>query len=248
MSNATITRITHSCHLIEIGGKVLLTDPWFSEKTGFHPGEPIAVSVAELPHLDGVLITHHHYDHCDLVAFSAYHDMKVPMFVAGPVAARARKAGFEDVRSLKPWEHVELGNVTITAAPGKHAVYEITFVVQGGGRTIYFAGDTLLIPELFELPQRFGHFDAVLLPTNGLQIRPMMNRQVVMSANQAAELTSVLKPDLAIPHHYAFTSGWLGDHLLMKGDSNPQHFADAASRLAPQTTVRVVQPGISVAL
>jgi L-ascorbate metabolism protein UlaG (beta-lactamase superfamily) len=27
-----ITRITHSCHLIEIGGKTLLTDPWFSTK------------------------------------------------------------------------------------------------------------------------------------------------------------------------------------------------------------------------
>jgi len=25
-----VTRIAHSCHLIEIGGQVILTDPWFT--------------------------------------------------------------------------------------------------------------------------------------------------------------------------------------------------------------------------
>ena len=38
-----ITRITHSCHLIQIGGLTVLTDPWFSQRTFYHPGEPIAL-------------------------------------------------------------------------------------------------------------------------------------------------------------------------------------------------------------
>jgi L-ascorbate metabolism protein UlaG (beta-lactamase superfamily) len=30
----TITRITHSCHLIRIGSHVVLTDPWGRSATG----------------------------------------------------------------------------------------------------------------------------------------------------------------------------------------------------------------------
>ena len=37
---------------------------------------------------------------------------------------------------------------------------------------MYFAGDTMLIPELKTLPERFPRFDISLLPTNGLRIRP----------------------------------------------------------------------------
>ena len=72
MSRSAVTRITHSCHLIEIGGRTFLTDPWFSTRPGYYQGEPIAVGIADLPRLDGVLITHEHYDHCDLEAFKGF--------------------------------------------------------------------------------------------------------------------------------------------------------------------------------
>lgn len=248
MSQTSVTRVTHSCHLIEIGGRTFLTDPWFSTKPIYYQGEPIAVEVAELPPLDAVLITHAHYDHCDLKAFSAFRDRRVPLLVAAPVAAKASKYGFEKVTVLEPWQSADIGGVRVTAIPAKHAVFEVTFMLQGGGHTVYFAGDTMLIPELRQLPQRFGHIDIALLPTNGLQIRPQLNKQVVMNAGEAAELTAVLKPDLAIPHHYAFTSGWLGDRLLTKSDRNPQRFALASQRLAPGTSVRIVEPGIKVQL
>ncbi|SPL89273.1 Outer membrane protein romA [[Actinomadura] parvosata subsp. kistnae] len=67
-----ITRITHSCHLIQIGGLTVLTDPWFSQRPFYHPGEPIALRPEALPHLDAVVISHEHYDHCDLDAFRRY--------------------------------------------------------------------------------------------------------------------------------------------------------------------------------
>jgi L-ascorbate metabolism protein UlaG (beta-lactamase superfamily) len=239
----TVTRITHSCHLIQIGERTVLTDPWFSERALYHPGEPIALGVAELPRLDAIVITHAHYDHCDLAALAAYPDKRVPLFVAGPVAAKARKAGFENLMALQPWETARAGELTITAVPGKHAVYEVTFIIAGGGRSVYFAGDTLLIPELRSLPERFGRFDVCLVPTNGLCIRPQLNKQVVMNAVEAAELTAVLRPRVTVPHHYAFTSGWLGDRLLTKGDRDPWRFVEAARRLAPDAEVRVLAPG-----
>jgi L-ascorbate metabolism protein UlaG (beta-lactamase superfamily) len=109
-----------------------------------------------------------------------------------------------------PWEHAEVGGVTITATPAQHGVYEVTFVLRAGSDAVYFAGDTMLIPELADIPKRLGHISLALLPTNGLHIRPAYNMQVVMNAEEAAELTAVLKPELAVPHHYAFTnwSSW----------------------------------------
>jgi len=248
MPKTAVTRITHSCHLIEIGGRTFLTDPWFSTRPGYYQGEPIALSVADLPRLDGVLISHEHYDHCDLEAFAAYRDHSVPLFVAETVVGAARKHGFTNVTALAPWEQAELGGVTITATPAKHGVYEVTFVLRAGSDAVYFAGDTMLIPELFEIPKRLGHISLALLPTNGLHIRPANNMQVVMNADEAAELTAILKPELAVPHHYTFTKGFLGDRLITHSDKNPLHYRDASRDLAPETSVRIVEPGIRIEL
>ena len=248
MSKTAVTRVTHSCHLIEIGGRTFLTDPWFSTRPGYYQGEPIAIGIPDLPRLDGVLISHEHYDHCDLDAFAAYRDHTVPLFAAETVVDTARRHGFGNVTALQPWDSVEAGGVTITAAPAKHGVYEITFVLRAGSDAVYFAGDTMLIPELSQIPERLGHISLALLPTNGLHIRPAGNMQVVMNAAEAAELTAILKPELAIPHHYAFTKGFLGDRLITSSDKNPLHYQDASRDLAPETSVRVVEPGIRVEL
>ena len=243
-----VTRIGHSCHLLEIAGQRLLTDPWFTVTPTYDPGEPLSLSVQQLPQLDGVIITHEHYDHCDLDALAGYRDRSVPVVVPETVAAQARDHGFTDVRVLAPWQRTEIGGVTVTAAPAKHGVPEMSYVLQGGERTVYFGGDTLAIPELRQLPDRFPRFDLALLPTNGLCIRPLNGQQVVMNATQAAELTAVLRPDVAIPHHYGFTSGWLGDRMITRSDPDPRHFADAARRLAPHTTVLLNPPGGRVSI
>ena len=59
-------------------------------------------------------------------------------------------------------------------------------------------------------------------------------------------LTAVLEPTLAVPHHYAFHSGWLGDRMITKSDQDPRHYADAVARIAPQIDVRLVLPGTAV--
>jgi len=134
--------------------------------------------------------------------------------------------------------------VRITAAPARHGVPEITFVIQGAGRTVYFGADTLRIPELDEVPRRFPAIDLALLPINGLRIRPTLNRQVVMTAEQAAEYCAVLKPRIAVPIHHAFTAGPLRDRLFLKYEGTPAfparrrgvraryHYPGAAARRA----------------
>ncbi len=63
-----------------------------------------------------------------------------------------------------------------------------------------------------------------------------------MNAEQAAELTAALRPHVTVPHHYAFTSGWVGDRLITKSDPDPRHFLDAAPRLVLESATRVLPP------
>jgi hypothetical protein len=45
-------------------------------------------------------------------------------------------------------------------------------------------------------------------------------------------------PTRTSPHHYAFTKGWLGD----------QRYQEAARNLAPETSVRIIEPGTRIEL
>ncbi|MEV6348265.1 MBL fold metallo-hydrolase [Actinoplanes sp. NPDC051851] len=147
------------------------------------------------------------------------------------------------MRALEAWQSARVGDLTINAAPGQHGVHEVTYVITGGGRSAYFAGDTLLVPELLTLTERYGPIDVALLPINGLRIRMAGNKQVVMNAEEAAELTAALRPKLAVPQHYAFTGGPIGDRFILKSDKDPARFVDAAARLAPTVPVTVISPG-----
>ncbi len=148
---------------------------------------------------------------------------------------------------LDAWETTTFGPITVTAVPGKHGVPEITYLLQAGGLTVYFGGDTLLIPELSEIPQRFRRVDVALLAINGLQIRFRGNRQEVMNAQDAAELCRIIRPRYAVPIHYTFTGGPILDALALKYAGTPQEllweFQQAVAQRAPATTVRILAPG-----
>jgi L-ascorbate metabolism protein UlaG (beta-lactamase superfamily) len=249
MAITTVTRVAHACVLLDFDGHTILTDPWLSEKTGYYQGEKRAVdTAADLPPLAGVVISHGHYDHFDMEAFAAYPDKSVPMAVKRGLGAKARSYGFTDVTELDAWETADLGPVRVTAAPAKHKVPEVTFMLEGAGSRVFFGADTMRIAELDVLAGRFGEIDLALLPINGLTIRPLLNRQVVMNAVEAADLARVLHPRLAVPIHYAFTGGPIRDRLLLKKDPRPEVFVDAAADVAPDTKVHVLAPGEPLAL
>jgi L-ascorbate metabolism protein UlaG (beta-lactamase superfamily) len=243
MSTLTITRIGHACVLLDFNGSYILTDPWFSERWGYYRGEPLGIEVKDLPHLDGVVVSHGHYDHYDVEAFKQYKDKNVPFIVKRGIGKKALDAGFTNIIELDPWETYTIGALTITATPAKHAVPEVTYMLQSPDFTVFFGADTMFIPELTEIAKRFPRIDVALLPVNGLTIRPLLNKQVVMNAEEAADLCALLKPRIAIPIHYAFTAGFLRDLLLLKYTGTAESFQKAAAKRAPDTAVHILQPG-----
>lgn len=241
----TLERVVHACVLLDFDGAKILTDPWFSERVLYRQGEPRSIATAaDLPRLDGILISHAHYDHCDLGALASYPDKNVPIVVNRGTGKKVRAKGWRNVTELDPWQSTRLGPVRVTAAPAGHGVPEVTYLLEADGTTVFFGADTRRIPELDEIARHFPDIDLALMPINGLTSRPQGNRQEVMDATQAAELTALLRPRLAVPIHYAYTSGAIGDRILVKLDRNhPEHYRDAAGDLAPDAEVHILPTG-----
>ena len=243
----TVTRIAHASQLITLGDVRVLTDPWFTQNATYYHGEPLVRTVEALGAVDALVISHEHYDHCDLGALVAGgFDLSTPLFGPGTVTELAASKGFTNLHTIEAWDAARVGDLTVTATPGKHGVHEVTYVIAAHGRIVFFGGDSLRIPQLDQIPERFGPLDLTILAVNGLCIRPPNLQQVVMDAEQAAELTAVLKPTLALPHHYAFHSGFLGDRMITKSDQDPRHYTDAVARIAPEIDTRIVLPGVEV--
>jgi L-ascorbate metabolism protein UlaG (beta-lactamase superfamily) len=239
-SGFSVTRIAHASVLLDFGNAKVLTDPWFSEKLHFHHGEPLAMSVEQLPKLTAIVASHAHYDHFDIETLKRYPDKAVPFFVGPDMVDAARAAGFTNVRELRPWEAASVGPLTITAAPAAHKVPEITFVIQANGSTVYFGGDSKLIPELRELPKRFPSIQLALLSINGLSV---LGEQVVMNAEEAAELAGLIGAEVVVPMHYRFKGSWFTDSFILSYDGTPERFLDAVKKMASCVKALVLEPG-----
>ena len=211
-------------------------------------GEELGMTIEQLPKLDCVLVSHAHYDHYDMRAFSVYPDKTVPMILKPGTTLAAEVAGFRRLIELDLWQTWQLGDLEITATPARHSAPENTYVVRGRSGTVFFGADTMLTPELEEVAKRFPKLDLALLPVNGLKVRPLFNHKVVMDPADAARLCVWLGPRVAVPIHYAFNAGRWGDRLLLKHKGSAQEFARLAAQSAPQTVVRVLSPGQTMTL
>ena len=69
---------------------------------------------------------------------------------------------------------------------------------------IYITGDTLLIPELSSIPERYPNIDLMLIHLGGTTIpgpsAPLV--MVTMDAEQGVKLVRMVGADLTIPIHY----------------------------------------------
>lgn len=135
-------------------------------------------------------------------------------------------------------DNIKLG-IRITAMPGKHVppgplttineylgavpptngwMLELGYLVHPHkrkedfetGYRIYISGDTLLVDELKEIPQRYPSIDLMLIHLGGTTIpsKKLPLLMVTMDAVQGLGLIRLVNPDLTIPIHYEYVGGF----------------------------------------
>ena len=167
--------VGHATVLLRFGRHFVLTDPNLGGAIMVVPRvTPASLTPRQLPPIDVAVVSHLHVDHFDLWTLKRMsHRAEVLYPVGGEnyVAAVA-----QPTRSLAPWESVERAGLRITAVPVRHSGgrYVVDalwnrassgYVIQGEGRTVFFAGDTGYDPGAFkEIGRRFPGIDLALIP------------------------------------------------------------------------------------
>jgi N-acyl-phosphatidylethanolamine-hydrolysing phospholipase D len=183
-SAPTVTWIGHATLLIQIGGRNVLTDPIWSERAspvGFAGPRrllPPGMRFEDLPRIDAVVISHDHYDHLDANTVERLVREHQPRFFV-PLGMKAWLAdqGARDVVELDWWQAAEFRGLTFTATPVQHSSGRglhdhnlrlwSSWVIAGGGKKLWFAGDTGYTPALREIGRRLGPFDLAAIPIGG---------------------------------------------------------------------------------
>ncbi len=243
--------IGHATVLIDIGRLRILTDPILRNRVFFlqrHGHNPAPSLLAERPP-DLVLLSHLHYDHADLPSLRRLPATTTVIAPRGSGSYLKRWAGVQ-VHEVCQGDRVQIADVEIHVLPAAHGplvslprpVTSCLGYVMCNSRSVYFAGDTDLFAGMGEIGRDFD-LDVALLPVWGYGHRLGPGHLTPWTAAQA--LTH-LRPRIAVPIHWG-SLRYPGPHALWKGvdflSSPPHTFARHAAHLAPETEVRVLEPG-----
>jgi len=176
-----VVRLGHSSHLLKLRGRYWLIDPVFSERASplqwvgpkrFH-APPLAL--AELPAIEGLILSHDHYDHLDMATIQVLNARVQRYFVPLGVGARLQEMGVapERIEEFDWWQRSRHGDVELVAAPAQHfsgrSLWDrdrtlwASWVIQSGTQRLYYSGDSGYFPGFKQIGQRLGGFDVALM-------------------------------------------------------------------------------------
>jgi L-ascorbate metabolism protein UlaG (beta-lactamase superfamily) len=176
-----VVRLGHSSHLLKLQGRYWLIDPVFGERASplsfagpkrFH-APPI--ELAQLPPIEGLILSHDHYDHLDVPTIDYLAQRVQRYFVPLGVKARLVEMGVpaERVQEFDWWQGATHAGVQLTATPSQHfsgrslsdrdSTLWASWVIDSGGQRLFFSGDSGYFDGFREIGERFGGFDLALM-------------------------------------------------------------------------------------
>jgi L-ascorbate metabolism protein UlaG (beta-lactamase superfamily) len=242
-----VTYVGHGTVLLEMDGVRILTDPLLRLRVvhlrrliPFKPPWPDGMG-----HLDAVLLSHLHFDHLDLPSLRML-DRDVTVVVPrGGAELLLRRRGFSDVRGAVEGTVLNVGPVEVRAVHAQHSGSRGTPWLKGpalgyllrGSRSVYFAGDTDVFPQMSEL----AGADLDLLPVAGWG--PRLPEGDHLNPLRAAQALRLLTPRMAIPIHWGTYAPIWTRHPNPANVSAGRDFKSHAGDEAPEVVIQVLAPG-----
>jgi L-ascorbate metabolism protein UlaG (beta-lactamase superfamily) len=179
----SLYRLGHSSILLKLEGKLWLTDPVFSERASFAQWigpkrfHPVPVDIESLDHIEGVIISHDHYDHLDEHSIKTLSNKVNHFIVPLGVDAHLRDWGIpqEKIHALDWWQSIEIESVELTATPAQHfsgrGLFDgnetlwASWVIKTNEQSVFFSGDSGYFDGFKLIGERFGPFDITLMET-----------------------------------------------------------------------------------
>ncbi|HII38795.1 TPA: metal-dependent hydrolase [Candidatus Micrarchaeota archaeon] len=188
---AGIRFIGHACFEIELGGRVILTDPWLEknpvEETRLVPPAAVPESFRRV---DVILISHDHFDHCSPRDVELICE-RTQAQVIGPEDALMRLEINPRLKMpVSVGESFSVLGVYLEVIDAKHGEpgSSVGFIISAAGKRIYFAGDTYDFSGMTNID-----CDIALLPIGGTYTMDMLG---------AVKALKLMRAKMVVPMHY----------------------------------------------
>jgi N-acyl-phosphatidylethanolamine-hydrolysing phospholipase D len=220
VNEPTLTWIGHSTVLLQLNGVNILTDPHFTERASpfffVGPKRQVALpmSVAQLPHIDLVVISHNHYDHLDrdtVKQLNAQAGGAPHFFVPLGLKAWLHDAGIDNASELDWWDKRAEHGLVIHLVPVQHwSSRGLTdrnktlwggWVIEAPNFRFFFAGDTGYSQDFRDIAARFGGFDLAALPIGAYEPRWFMQAQHI-NPEEAVRIQQDLRARYSVAIHW----------------------------------------------
>ena len=205
-----ITPISHATMVLTLGGQVIYIDPVGGENVFKAQSAPHIILVTDVhpDHFNAQTLSAISKDDTVIVVPQAVKDM-LPENILGTVIVLAN--GEKTIQKGVTIEAVPMYNVPESAESFHTKGRGNGYVISGGEKRIYIAGDTSVTPEMKQLQ----NIDIAFSP---------MNLPYTMGIEEAAEGVVAFKPKVVHPYHYRGPDG-LSDivkfkQLVEEKDSN----------------------------
>ena len=215
---SAITWIGHSTYLLRLENRHFLLDPFFSDiasplPIGPERFVPPGITLEKLPPIDGVIISHNHYDHLDTKAIEAFNNKdRITVFVPLGLKPFFSKRGYKNVRELDWQQSTDLDGIRLTALPAVHfsgrgirdgnETLWCSWAIRSASLNIFFSGDTGYSPTVFKaIGKQFRTFDMAIVPIGAYDPANVM-QPVHTNPEEAIQVANDVRADLIIPSHW----------------------------------------------
>ena len=253
-ADLAVTWYGHATSVVEVDGRRFLLDPVFGDRVspsafvGPKRMHPVPGTIAEIPRLDAVVISHDHYDHLDEPSIRQLERSHRPHYVV-PIGVDLHLESWgvpaDRITSLDWREETEVAGIRLTCTEARHfsgrglvrnQTLWAAWSLRGPRHSVFFGGDSGPTHRYVDIGADLGPFDLTIIPIGAYSVHWP---DIHLNPQEAIEAHLDVNPGrsdaVMLPIH------WATFNLATQWWSEPIRWA---RRVAAERGVRLVAPRV----